>query len=279
MKKELRLILLTVVLLLIFSAGAFAVVPGYEDSVSYDVIANFTIEFLHYDGRRGIGTFDILNSAYYTDDEVIEQTLKSCWTTNQTYIHRITHVNGIPIEQTKWAKYGGVIQHVGGNYEFPDDPAKQAPVLEPQEVTVFINGKQVNFPDQKPIIIRGRTMVPLRVIFEHQDVQAEVKWNEVERTVTATDRTGKTIVFRINENNYRVQERGKEGQLKYTDVAPIIENGRTLLPLRALSESLDFQVDWIDKERKVEITEKEGKNRKLLSPERWQEYLKKGGKA
>jgi len=52
-----------------------------------------------------------------------------------------------------------------------------------------------------------------------------------------------------------------------------------LLPLRALSESLDFQVDWIDKERKVEITEKEGKNRKLLSPERWQEYLKKGGKA
>ena len=144
----------------------------------------------------------------------------------------------------------GVIQHVGGNYEFSDDPAKQAPVLEPHEVTVFINGKQVNFPDQKPIIIRGRTMVPLRVIFEHQDVQAEVKWNEVERTVTATDRTGKTIVFRINENNYRVQERGKEGQLKYTDVAPIIENGRTLLPLRALSESLDFQVDWIDKERK-----------------------------
>jgi hypothetical protein len=122
-------------------------------------------------------------------------------------------------------------------------------------------------------------MVPLRVVFEHQDVQAEVKWSEVERTVTATDRTGKTIVFRINEGNYRVQEKGKEGQLKHTDVAPIIENGRTLLPLRALSESLDFQVDWIDQERKVEITEKEGKNRKLLSPQRWQQYLQKGGKA
>ena len=254
MKKNLGLILLTFVLLLIFSAGVFAVVPGYENTKKQYVIAYYTLEFLHYDGRRGTGTFDILNSTYYTDDEVIEQVLKGCWTMNEKHIRRITHVNGIPIEQTKWAKYGGVIQHKGGNFEFPDDPAKQEPVLEPQEVTVFINGEQVNFPDQKPIIIRGRTMVPLRVIFEHQDVQAEVKWNEMERTVTAIDRTGKTIVFRINENNYRVQEKGKEGQLKYTDVAPLIDNGRTLLPLRALSESLDFQVDWIDIERKVEIT-------------------------
>ena len=251
MKKSLGLILLTFVLLLIFSTGVFAVVPGYEEYKTQYKIADFTIEFLHYDGRGGTGTFDILNSSYYTDNEVIEQTLKSCWTTNQTYIRRITHVNGIPIEQTKWAQYGGVIQHVGGNYEFPDDPAE--PVVEPQEVTVFINEEQITFPDQKPIIIRGRTMVPMRMIFEHQDVQAEVKWNEIERTVTATDRTGKTIVFRINEENYRVQEKRKEGQLKHTDVAPIIENGRTLLPLRALSESLDFQVDWIDKERKVEI--------------------------
>ena len=107
MKKELRLILLTVVLLLIFSAGAFAVVPGYEDSVSYDVIANFTIEFLHYDGRKGTGTFDILESPRYTDDEVIEQTLKGYHTTNRTYVRRITHVNGIPIEQTKWAIWWG----------------------------------------------------------------------------------------------------------------------------------------------------------------------------
>ncbi|MDD2498487.1 MAG: hypothetical protein PHY90_10240 [Desulfitobacteriaceae bacterium] len=41
------------------------------------------------------------------------------WTTNQTYIRRITHVNGVPIEDTKWAKYGGVIQHVAGNYQLP----------------------------------------------------------------------------------------------------------------------------------------------------------------
>ena len=78
-----------------------------EDSVSYDVIANYTLEFLHNDGTRGTGTFNILESPRYTDDEVIEQTLKGYHTTNLTYVRRITHVNGIPIEQTKWAKYGG----------------------------------------------------------------------------------------------------------------------------------------------------------------------------
>ena len=277
MKKGLGVVMLTFVLLLTVSVGAFAVLPGYEDYKTQYKIADYTLEFLEYYGAGGTATFAIYNDPRYTEDEVIEITLESCWTMNEKHIYRITHVNGTPIEQTKWAKYGGVIQHVGGNFEFPDD--SKEPGLELKEVTVFINGEQVNFSDQKPIIIRGRTMVPMRAIFEHVDVQAEVEWNEVERIVTATDRSGKTIVFRINEENYRVQEKGKESDFKSTDVAPIIENGRTLLPLRALSESLDFKVDWVDKERKVEITEKEGKNRRLLSPERWQEYLKKGGKA
>ena len=118
-------------------------------------------------------------------------------------------------------------------------------------------------------------MVPIRAVFEHPDVQAEVKWNEEERTVTATDRSGKTIVFRIGENNYRVKT-GLNEELKYSDVAPVIENSRTLLPLRALSESLDFQVDWIEDERKVEIKEKPGNKRKLLSPEEWAAFLRGG---
>ncbi|MDD2498052.1 MAG: copper amine oxidase N-terminal domain-containing protein [Desulfitobacteriaceae bacterium] len=277
MKKSIGVLMLAFVLLLTVSVGTFAVLPGYEDYKTQYKIADYTIEFLEYYGARGTATFAINNDPDLTNDEVIEEVLKGCWTMNETYIYQITHVNGIPIEQTKWAKYGGVIQHVGGNYEFSDDPQEQ--VLEQKEVTVFINGKQIIFPDQKPIIIRGRTMVPMRAIFEHVDIQAEVKWNDTERTVIATDRSGKTIVFRIDDENYRVQEKGKESEFKSTDVAPIIENGRTLLPLRALSESLDFKVDWIDKERKVEITENEGKNRRLLSPERWQKYLKKGGNA
>lgn len=273
MRKIATLLLLAFTLTIAGTTGVGAVVPGYEDAVKGYKIADVTLEFKYYDGTTDTGTYWIYNDPRYSNDEVIEQTLASFWKTNQTYIRRISHVNGIPIENTKWAKYGGVIQHVGGNYQFPDDPIQQTPVA--AEVTVFINGKQVEFPDQKPIIIQGRTMVPIRAVFEHPDVQAEVKWNEEERTVTATDRSGKTIVFRIGENNYRVKT-GLNEELKYSDVAPVIENSRTLLPLRALSESLDFQVDWIEDERKVEIKEKPGNKRKLLSPEEWAAFLQGG---
>lgn len=155
------------------SSGVLAVVPGYEDYETQYKIAILLLN-LSMPMVGGPATFDIYNDPDYTDDEVIEQTLNGCWTMNETYIHRITHVNGIPIEQTKWAKYGGVIQYVGGNYEFPDDPPEK--LVEPaKEITVYINGEQVIFPDQKPLIIRGRTMVPIRVVFEHKYVQALVE--------------------------------------------------------------------------------------------------------
>jgi len=108
MKKGIGVLMLTFVLLLTVSVGAFAVLPGYEDSVSYDVIATYTLEFLHYDGRSGTGTFNIYGSNRYTDDEKIESVLKGYQFTNLTYVRQITHVSGIPIEQTKWAKYGGI---------------------------------------------------------------------------------------------------------------------------------------------------------------------------
>jgi hypothetical protein len=98
---------------MVISTITMATVPGYEDTYTPHKIADYTIEFLGYYGASSSGTFTVFSAPDLLDDEVIEQTLKGCWIMNETHIHRITHVNGIPIEQTKWAKYGGVIQHVG----------------------------------------------------------------------------------------------------------------------------------------------------------------------
>ena len=38
-----------------------------------------------------------------------------------------------------------------------------------------------------------------------------------------------------------------------TDVAPFIENARTLVPIRVISETLGFKVDWVGEEQKVVI--------------------------
>lgn len=45
-----------------------------------------------------------------------------------------------------------------------------------------------------------------------------------------------------------------KGKQTPTDVEPFVENSRTLVPVRALSEALDFQVDWKADKNQVNLT-------------------------
>jgi hypothetical protein len=47
------------------------------------------------------------------------------------------------------------------------------------------------------------------------------------------------------------------------DVAPYINNGRTMIPLRAVADNLGFRVDWNAKEQRVDLTNKKGVTVKL----------------
>lgn len=147
-------------------------------------------------------------------------------------------------------------------------------------ITVLIEKEQVKFPDQDPVIIQNRVMVPMRTVYQHKYVQAEVRWEPLNQSITAIDQTGRKVVFKIGKCNYQIITRGEIDE-KYSDVAPVIENGRTLLPLRALAEAFNFQVDWIETEKRVELKEKPGNSpsdRELMAPEDWAEYLKTGRK-
>lgn len=103
-------------------------------------------------------------------------------------------------------------------------------------ITVYVDGEQLNF-DQPPIIQDDRTLVPMRKIFEALD--AEVVWDEPSQTVMAVHQTD-VILFRIGEAGLY-----KNGQLAYTMAVPAqIINDRTLVPLRAVAESLGADVAW-----------------------------------
>ncbi|MEI6310163.1 MAG: copper amine oxidase N-terminal domain-containing protein, partial [bacterium] len=43
------------------------------------------------------------------------------------------------------------------------------------------------------------------------------------------------------------------GQSQMMDVAPFIQNGRTLVPVRFISEALGAKVDWIDADKEIVI--------------------------
>ncbi len=99
--------------------------------------------------------------------------------------------------------------------------------------------------DQPPVIIEGRTLVPLRAIFEA--LGAEVNWNNDTRSVTAT-KEDTTIFLTIGSSVLY-----KNGEATYMDVPGQIINARTMVPVRAISESFGADVYWDNATRTVHV--------------------------
>ncbi len=116
---------------------------------------------------------------------------------------------------------------------------------------VVLNGRILTFQDTQPFIENGRTLVPLRPVFEAMGVQ--VRWDGDTRTVTAT-RAGTEIKLVIGGPAYR------NGNPVYLEVPARIIDGRTVVPLRFVSEALGCMVAWNPAAQTVNIVSP-GQNR------------------
>ena len=114
-----------------------------------------------------------------------------------------------------------------------------------QGVSVYLNDSRLYF-DVQPQIINGRTMVPMRKIFE--SLGAVVTWDDASQT--ATGKKGDIIV------NISIDSKTlfKNGVPKLLDVAPMLIDSRTLVPVRAIAESFDCNVEWIAETQTVKIS-------------------------
>lgn len=135
---------------------------------------------------------------------------------------------------------------------------------ENETVTVLLDGEIVEF-DVKPQIIGGRTMVPLRAVFEKMG--AVVEWDDPTRTVTAT-KGDKTVVATIGSNIMYIN--GTEYAM---DVAPLLLGGRTLAPARFVAEAFDGKVLWSDKMREAYIFSVEGSDEEDVKMAEYQIWL------
>lgn len=90
--------------------------------------------------------------------------------------------------------------------------------------------------DTPPTIIDGRTLVPVRAIFEA--LGASVEWDAAARTATGTC-AGTTVVMQIDNQTAYVN-----GEAKTLDVPAQLVNGRTMVPARFISEALGYDVTW-----------------------------------
>ena len=112
-------------------------------------------------------------------------------------------------------------------------------------IKVYVDNERVDF-DVAPFIEKGRTLIPLRGVFEK--LGAKVDWNKNLLEVVIKD-----------ENNEIEMILGKDkvmvnGIIKDIDVPTKMINSRTFAPLRFVAENLGHTVRWEESTNSIYIT-------------------------
>lgn len=125
------------------------------------------------------------------------------------------------------------------------------------EPDVYVNGSRIMFDDQNAKIVDGVTLVPARGVFECMG--HKVSWDEDTRTVTVEGSTGVRVITLVIDSNVMTINTFKtifeKNTEEYTlEVPAQIMNDRTMIPLRAVSEAFNCEVEWDQENYRIDIT-------------------------
>ena len=198
----------------------------------------------------------------------------SSGTTTQTYTAQFDTNGGSAVDKVKTDKNGKI--------ERPADPTKEGYIFvgwysdskltkpfdfsaeltanstlyakwkENNEIILTIGSRKISVfgreikNDVAPKIVNDRTMLPIRIVAE--SLGGTVTWNGELQRVTI-QKGADVILITIGADTAYVN-----GTAVKLDAAAFVENGRTYLPLRFVSETLGAQVVWNEAEKTVTIT-------------------------
>lgn len=100
--------------------------------------------------------------------------------------------------------------------------------------------------DTEPVIINGRTLVPIRAIIE--EMGGSASWDDELDQVTL-NYNDDTILLTIDSTDALLNDSAES-----LDSPPVILNGRTFLPIRFISEGFGFNVSWDSTEQTITIS-------------------------
>jgi len=119
--------------------------------------------------------------------------------------------------------------------------------------SMSVNGVQqpIDAQGTKPVIIAGRTLVPIRAVIEAFGGSAA--WESSTRKVTVT--LGKSSLdLWIDKSQASLNGIALAIDAANSAVVPVITNGRTMLPLRFVAESLGIDVQYADATKMITLT-------------------------
>lgn len=123
-----------------------------------------------------------------------------------------------------------------------------------REASVTVDKKEIK-ADFKPYIKEGRTFVPIREVTE--SLGAKVDWNNKDKSVTIT-LDNKAIQMKINSEDVKID--GKNTKVDKDQVPQLAlyssprKETKTMVPLRFISETFGYDVNWNNEAVRAEIT-------------------------
>jgi len=124
----------------------------------------------------------------------------------------------------------------------PPAPATANPV----PIRVIVNGRVVQFPDQLPIIVDNRVLVPVGGVF--QEMGFQTSWDDVTRIARLT-RSDFTIIIPAGATSFVANN-----VIIQPDVPQRMVNHRLMLPLRAIADAVGGTAIWDAPNRTAHIT-------------------------
>lgn len=145
-------------------------------------------------------------------------------------------------------------EYYGNGQDMESDTASVKIELIIGSNAIYVND-EVCFIDAAPVIRNDRTMVPIRVIAE--TLGATVTWNQhYEMVCIQVEDGGYIYCIVIGESNIMVWDSDNAQFIEFGEIDSVafIENGRTYLPVRFVSEALGANVEWDGLTQTVTIT-------------------------
>ncbi|WP_173184672.1 N-acetylmuramoyl-L-alanine amidase family protein [Paenibacillus alginolyticus] len=127
----------------------------------------------------------------------------------------------------------------------------------PSGIMLYMNEKKLVSNEVQPRIVSGNTIVPVRIIVE--EIGAKVSWDEPTRKVTIV-KDDMNIQLVIDSKTALIK--GKKESL---EVAPIIEKGNTMLPLRFIGQLMGIEFKWDSLTSSVHMFKKDDSDSKPVT--------------
>lgn len=112
------------------------------------------------------------------------------------------------------------------------------PAIYASEVRISVDGRDVQFPDEHPYVDRRSSLTMVPLAFVSDKLGAATKWDGNSKQITISLNRD-TIILVIGDNHALVN-----GKRVDFEGAAALKNGRTMVPVRFISEVLHANVEW-----------------------------------